>query len=844
MADIPGTAGDDTLTGTTGDDKITGSGGNDVLTGDPAGGSPTTTRVSTDASGAQISDGGSSALLSPDGTMIVFQTIAALDPSDTNASSDIYAKDLTTGAITWVSVTADGASSGGSTAALAAGKGYVAFHTSVAHDPNDTNASTDIYVKNLTTGALELASTAANGTVGSASSSNASISANGRIVAFQTASTNLVAGDTNGATDIFVKNLDTGVVTVVSTTSAGAFANASAGITTSGGALSGDGNLVVFHTIASLVAADTNAGADVYMRNVTTGELTLVSRGTGGGGGNGTSSVAQITADGTKIFFQSSASNMVSGDTNGVIDIFVYDVATGEITRVNVDASGAQANAASATGRPNSDGSVFSFQSAASNLVDGDTNGIADTFIKNLATGAVTRVSVASGGTQGNANSFAGTVSTDGTKVVYGSAATNLVANDTNAAGDIFLYSSGATASGDDVISGGSGNDTIYGGGGNDRLAGQADNDILYGDAGNDTLFGDVGTDTLYGGDGNDVMQGGADADTLSGGAGDDRLAGGAGADAMSGGDGNDFYMVDDAGDTVDETGGSGTDTVRAWISWTLGAGFENLELAGTASQGQGNAADNLITGSNKANILLGLDGADTLNGLAGDDRLDGGTGADTMSGGLGNDTYVVDNAGDVIDETGGGGVDTVETALAFTLAGDFENLTLTGSGDVDGTGNGLANVLTGNAGANTLTGGGGADQLIGGGDDDVLIGGLGNDRLTGGAGADRFVFDGLEAGGTDTILDLNFAQGDVIDLSGIDAIAGTPSNDAFTFVSKFTKVAGQAVLKASGGTTVLQLDVNGDGKADMTIMLNGNQTSTTGNLYTGVGDTDGGWVL
>ena len=167
----------------------------------------------------------------------------------------------------------------------------------------------------------------------------------------------------------------------------------------------------------------------------------------------------------------------------------------------------------------------------------------------------------------------------------------------------------------------------------------------------------------------------------LTGLGGNDTLNGGAGADWMLGGTGNDTYVVDNVGDVVTELDGEGTDTIQSSMSFSLaGLAFvENLTLTGTAAlSGTGNALDNIIIGNSGANVLTGLDGADTLNG---------GAGADQMFGGTGNDTYVVDNVGDVVNETDGDGTDTVLSSISFSLAdpvhaiGSIENLTLTGTG-------------------------------------------------------------------------------------------------------------------------------------------------------------------
>lgn len=348
---------------------------------------------------------------------------------------------------------------------------------------------------------------------------------------------------------------------------------------------------------------------------------------------------------------------------------------------------------------------------------------------------------------------------------------------------------------GNDVVFGGAGNDLIAGGWGNDVLSGDDGDDQIYGEAGNDALFGRDGNDELAGMDGNDLLDGGAGNDLLDGGAGDDEMTGGggddtyivgsaadavielagegvdtvksaidytladtlenltligtsavygtgnaqdnvllgnsasntligmegndrldgrAGADTLIGGAGDDVYMVDNAGDSVVELAGEGHDTVHASVSTTLSEHVEDLTLIGLASTtATGNALDNRLTGNR------------------GDNLLDGGAGADVMAGGIGNDAYVVEDAADQTLEFAGQGVDTVQASLTWTLAENIESLVLTGTADIDGTGNALDNIVIGNSGANRLDGGLGADTLAGGaGDDTYIVGHAGDSAI------------------------------------------------------------------------------------------------------------------
>jgi len=440
----------------------------------------------------------------------------------------------------------------------------------------------------------------------------------------------------------------------------------------------------------------------------------------------------------------------------------------------------------------------------------------------------------------------------------------------------------------------------------NTILGNGADN-VLTGGAGDDLLQGRGGADALIGGEGYDevsydraaagvtlnlrtgVHSGEAAGDTFSG-IEEYRLSnfddsftgtdanevifGGEGTDAMAGRGGNDFYHVDDAGDTVRESAGEGTDTVESSVSFSLAGQYvEYLRLSGTADiRGTGNSLDNRILGNTGANLINGAAGADWMEGREGNDR------------------YIVDNAGDIVIEKEGEGIDRVDTSVGFSLAGQYiENLVLTGNAAINGTGNGLANTIQGNAAGNIIDGGAGADRMEGGlgndryivdeagdrvfeaanggsdtvdawvsfslagqyvetlrlmgsgdingsgnnqansitgntganelfgaGGDDRLNGGLGSDNLTGGSGADRFVFaSALGGGNVDDILDFSVADDSIyLDRSVFAVNSGMLKADAFTGGTAAADANDRIIHDSASGNIWYDADGTGAGEA------------------------------
>lgn len=272
-----------------------------------------------------------------------------------------------------------------------------------------------------------------------ADASNPTISATGRYVAFTSIST-LDPGDTNGAHDIFVRDTASATTTRVSVSTAGTLANASSLLA----AISANGRYVAFESLGTnLVTGDTNNNMDIFVRDTVAGTTTRVSVATAGTQGNLSSYEPAISADGRYVAFSSYSSNLVPSDTNGKEDVFVRDTVAGTTTRVSVGSGGTQSNDFSEFAAISADGRYVGFMSAATTLVTGDTNGVEDVFVRDSVAGTTTRVSVGPGGVEGNGGSqtsrLASAFSADGRYVAFASGASNLVAGDTNGMFDVFV---------------------------------------------------------------------------------------------------------------------------------------------------------------------------------------------------------------------------------------------------------------------------------------------------------------------------------------------------------------------------------------------------------------------
>jgi Tol biopolymer transport system component len=403
-----------------------------------------TTRVSVNSSGVEGDAWSDWIAVSGDGHLVAFTSYATnLVDGDTNGFPDLFVHDRTSGSTRRMSLGVGGVEPNnwvGSTAISADGR-FIAVDTLADNFIlGDANGTEDVFVVDVQSGAIVLASVGSDGSQGNGASGDSAFSSDGRLVAFVSDASNLVAGDTNGARDIFVRDVLAGTTERVSVDDAGAQGNGSS----DSPSVSADGRYVAFHSLASnLVGNDGNGHFDIFVRDRTTGTTVCASVDPNDVPGNGNSSWPSISRDGRFVAFDSDTSNLVAGDVNGVRDIFVRDLMNGSTALVSVDSAGNQGNLDSAEKLAISgDGSRVAFLSSASNLAPGDGNGQPDIFIHDLASGATTRVSVASDGTEGNGVARRCAISDDGSTIVFNSTSSNLVAGDSNAADDIFVSQS------------------------------------------------------------------------------------------------------------------------------------------------------------------------------------------------------------------------------------------------------------------------------------------------------------------------------------------------------------------------------------------------------------------
>jgi Tol biopolymer transport system component len=427
--------------------------------------------ISTVQTGISAADIG--ARISANGRYVAFSSNQTLLGSDTVAGDgDIYLYDLQNKVLTLASTGQAGMLDSVKTGATLNGDGsLVAFQST-------QNGHASILLKNMLTGGLSSVSTDGAGVEANGQSYNAVLSSNGRYVGFLSKATNLAGADGNGHDDLFVKNLATGAVVNASTAADGTQANAPS----ADSALSGDGRVAVFTTYATNLAAGDDNFADIYSKNLDTGTITRVSTDSGGHAANGNSDNASASEDGRYIAFTSQASNLVEGDSNGHRDVFRKDMHTGAVLRVSISADAVEGNGDSSNATISADGRFVMFESTA-DLTPGDGDGRADIFIKDVNTGALTRLS--SGGDSSHFNYASGSaLSANGLSAVFAS----YQGGNINDARTISLANVGADFGtlASATLTGTSGNDLLLGGQGFDMLTGGAGNDVLDGGGGRD----------------------------------------------------------------------------------------------------------------------------------------------------------------------------------------------------------------------------------------------------------------------------------------------------------------------------------------------------------------------
>lgn len=341
----------------------------------------TTVRASLNSSGIQGDSDSFSPSISANGRYVAFESIATnLAAGDANGAVDIFVRDLLLEATSRVSVDASGIEGNGHSnhPSISSNGRYVAFQSLATNlVSGDVNGAADVFFRDTVGDATFRASVDSAGVPGNGFSDEPSISADGRRVAFRSAATNLVAGDANGEGDIFVRDVDAGTTTLASVSSD----EVQGDDFSDQPAISADGGHVAFRSGATnLVAGDTNGSPDIFVRDLAAGTTARASVGSGGAQGDGFSNLPSISADGRRVAFSSNASTLAAGDTNGAEDVFVFDAASGGAVRVSVDSTGAQGNDGSTHPMLSGDGRHVAMASYASALCVGDSNSSVDVF--------------------------------------------------------------------------------------------------------------------------------------------------------------------------------------------------------------------------------------------------------------------------------------------------------------------------------------------------------------------------------------------------------------------------------------------------------------------------------
>ncbi|MEE1657930.1 hypothetical protein VB618_17150 [Microvirga sp. CF3062] len=575
----------------------------------------------------------------------------------------------------------------------------------------DTNNDDDIFLKDLSTGLLTRVSTSTEGTQADAPSYEPQVSADGRYVVFESYSNTLVSGTTPQRLHIYRKDTWSGETKLVSASQGGVEGHDGS----KSAQLSGDGRYVVFESNANnLAGQDLNGRSDIYRKDMVTGVVTLVSETTGNVLGDDHSHNPHITPDGRYVVFESSANNL-GGGMNGTRDIFRKDLQTGQVILVSAAANGASANGSSEEARISADGRYVIFKSDANNLVAGSPVDTSNVFLKDLFTGVVTILSTSAEGALPDQSSETPHISPDGRYAIFTSDSGNLVSGDTNNNEDVFrvdlLYKVNAAA-------------------------------IAEGRFIETTLaVGNASSATIAWGDGTSST-----------------VTPTSGSAAFS----HAYASTGTKAATVILTEGALTWSVAHTVDVGASSMVRNTAVADTLSGGAGSDS---LTGDAFANILIADAGNDWLSASSGNDHLDAGSGNDSLYGGTENDT---------------------------------------------------------------LDGGSGNDRLYAESGNDRLSGGTGKDTLTGSSGRDTFAFDDRETGSSksraDYLTDFSGRRGDKIDLKAVDANTRKRGDQKFSFIGddeSFSK-AGEVRFEKTKSATYIYLNTDNDRSAEGVIKLKG----------------------
>jgi Tol biopolymer transport system component len=404
-----------------------------------------TARISVDALGNEANNASGTAVISGNGLVAAFESQASnLVPGDVNGVRDVFVVELETGAIELVSLGSLGETveNSASRPSLSHDGRLVAFHSpSALLVPGDTNGMSDVFVRDRMLGTLRRISLASDGSQGNGISSFAALSGDGRWVAFLSSAPNLVAGDGNLHTDVFLHELATGLTTRISTAVGGGDPNGYSFWPT----ISSDGRRIAFQSFATnLVTGDTNGSADIFLYDRLSGGTQLVSAGLAGSPADGQSSHPALSGDGRFVAFTSIATNLIAGDLNGFDDVFVRDLLSGSIERVSVTLLGAEADNWSAFPFINGDGRFVGFGSKSDTLVAGDSNAVRDLFVRDRLAQTTEQLSLDGNSVGVDDESSGLSISADGTRSVFQSDNADLVPNDLNLRSDVFLRARGA----------------------------------------------------------------------------------------------------------------------------------------------------------------------------------------------------------------------------------------------------------------------------------------------------------------------------------------------------------------------------------------------------------------